>query len=79
MWSRVLASWQKLTRSKHLLVTNVKMDERIRHMKSYKHLMEKCVSAQNIKLAIRKAAKGKRDRKRVQMILADMDSYVPHF
>ena len=48
-------------------------------MKSYKHLMEKCVSSENIKLAIRKAAKGKRDRKRVQMILADMDSYVPHF
>ena len=41
--------------------------------------MEKCVSSENIKLAIRKAAKGKRDRKRVQMILADMDSYVPHF
>ena len=48
-------------------------------MKSYKHLMEKCISAENIKLAIRKAARGKRDRKRVQMILADMNNYVPHF
>ena len=48
-------------------------------MKSYNHLMEKVLSADNIKLAIRKAAKGKRDRKRVQMILEDPDAYVDHY
>ena len=48
-------------------------------MKTYKHLMERCLSADNIRLAIRKAAKGKRDRERVQMILADTDIYIPQF
>ena len=48
-------------------------------MKSYNHLMEKVLSEDNVKLAIRKAAKGKRDRRRVQMILEDPDTYVDHY
>ena len=48
-------------------------------MKTYKHLMEKCLSKDNIRLAIRKAAKGKRDRERVRMILSDIEAYIPHF
>ena len=48
-------------------------------MKTYKHLMEKLLSPENIKLAIKNSAKGKRDRPRVQKILNDMDAYVPYF
>lgn len=48
-------------------------------MKSYNHLMEKMLSADNIKLAIRKAARGKRDRSRVSMILENIDDFVPHY
>ena len=48
-------------------------------MKSYNHLMEKVLSSENIKLAIHKAAKGKRDRRRVRNILSDIDTYIPYF
>lgn len=48
-------------------------------MKSYTHLMEKVLSSENIKLAIHKAAKGKRDRRRVRNILSDIDTYIPYF
>lgn len=48
-------------------------------MKSYNHLMEKMLSPENVKLAIRKAAKGKRDRKRVRRILEDPDRFVEYY
>lgn len=48
-------------------------------MKSYKHLMEKCISEENIKLAIRNAARGKRSRKRVRIVLADPDKHVAFY
>ena len=48
-------------------------------MKSYNHLMKKVLSHENIELAIRKAAKGKRDRRRVRMILNDISTYVPYY
>lgn len=48
-------------------------------MKSYNHLMEKMLSPENVKLAIKKAAKGKRDRKRVRRILENPDRYVEYY
>ena len=48
-------------------------------MKSYNHLWEKVVDPENIKLAIRNAAKGKRKRKRVKKMLENTDLYVPYF
>ena len=48
-------------------------------MKSYNHLMAKFLSDENITLAIRKAAKGKRDRKRVKMILNNIGEYVSYY
>ena len=48
-------------------------------MKSYNHLWEKVISPDNIKLAIRNAAKGKRKRKRVRRMLENPDAYVPCF
>ena len=48
-------------------------------MKSYNHLWEKLISPDNIKLAIRKASKGKRDRKRVRYILEHIDEYVEYY
>ena len=48
-------------------------------MKSYNHLWEKLISPENIKLAIRKASKGKRDRKRVRYILEHIDEYVEYY
>lgn len=48
-------------------------------MKSYNHLMETVLSRDNIILAINKAAKGKRDRKRVQYVLSDIDKAVEHY
>ena len=48
-------------------------------MKTYRHLMEKVLTADNIKLAVRKAAKGKRDRKRVREIEGNIDRFIPYF
>lgn len=48
-------------------------------MRSYNHLWEKVISPDNIKLAIRNASKGKRDRTRVREIFENMDKYIPHF
>ena len=48
-------------------------------MKTYNRLMQKVLSHENITLAIKKAAKGKRDRKRVRTILSDIGAYVPYF
>lgn len=48
-------------------------------MRSYNHLMEKLLSPDNIRLAVRKASKGKRDRKRVREILKDTDRHIEHY
>lgn len=53
--------------------------ERIRQMKSYNHLMEKTKSPSNIRLAIKKAAKGKRSRKRVRQMLENTEEFIPFF
>ena len=37
------------------------------------------ISEENIRLAIRKAVKGKRKRRKVQRILADMDEWIPYY
>ena len=50
--------------------------EEIREMKTYKHLFEKVVETENIKLAIWNASKGKRDRKDVAKILSDIENQV---
>ena len=42
-------------------------------MKTYKHLYEKFISKENIRLCINKAAKGKRKSKEVQKVLSNVD------
>lgn len=48
-------------------------------MKSYNHLYEKLLNPNNIRVAIKKASKGKRGRKRVKEILERIDEYIPYF
>lgn len=48
-------------------------------MKSYNHLYEKVIAPENIREAIRKAAKGKRGRRKVQRILNDMNGWIPYY
>lgn len=48
-------------------------------MKSYNHLYEELIKDENIKVAILKASKGKRSRKKVQRILSDIDSWIPYY
>lgn len=48
-------------------------------MKSYNHLYEELLKDENIKVAILKASKGKRSRKKVQKILSDIDSWIPYY
>lgn len=48
-----------------------KADEEIRKMRSYNHLYEKFISEDNIRLAIRRAAQGKRKRRSVRKRLED--------
>lgn len=44
-------------------------------MKTYKHLMEKIASEENIKAAIMNASKRKRDRRDVKEVLQDIDTH----
>ena len=48
-------------------------------MKSYSHLWERITSPDNIKLAIDKASKGKRSRKRVKEIYENKEKYIDYF
>lgn len=47
-------------------------------MKSYNHLWEKVISDENIREAVRKASKGKRDRPEVALIYEHMDKQIPY-
>ena len=49
-----------------------------KHMKTYKHLYEKFISKENIRLCINKAAKGKRKSKEVQKVLSNVDYYITY-
>lgn len=53
------------------------MDERIRKMKTYKHLFEKLVAEDNVHLAIHNASLGKHDRPVVQEICNNEDIHIP--
>ena len=46
-------------------------------MKTYRHLWEDFISDDNIRLAVRNASKGKRDRHHVKLIYDNMDKYIP--
>ena len=46
-------------------------------MKSYKHLWEKYLTAENARIAINNMAKGKRKNKEVAGILEDIEGYIP--
>lgn len=46
-------------------------------MKSYNHLYEKFIDKENIKAAIYAAAKGKKDKKYVENVLNNIDTYLP--
>lgn len=46
-------------------------------MKSYNHLWEKFISEENIKYAIAKSSKGKRDRKDVKEVYEHQDEWIP--
>lgn len=48
-------------------------------MKSYNHLWEKMISPENIMLAITKASKGKRGRKRVKEIYENQEKYIEYY
>lgn len=45
-------------------------------MKSYNHLWEKFISEENIRLAIKKSSKGKRNRKNVKEIYENQDEWI---
>ena len=53
--------------------------ERIRDidMKSYNHLYEKFIAEDNIRLAIINGSKGKRNRRKINRALKNIDAYVP--
>lgn len=46
-------------------------------MKTYRHLWEDFISDDNIRLAVRNASKGKRDRHHVKLVYDNMDKYIP--